>query len=387
MRAVIYFILIIAAFTGCAPGSIYREVAIDDSENTSVILDAKQRAIISMKRSEDSTRDGAQPKSQRTVVCSEPSPDSFTAVSQSLSQSGSFSSLNKEASLALSLAMAESAGEIHRAKTIQLLRDGLYSSCMGYANGLSAHQDNSVLNRYLDATIVLFAIEQITPQPLPASTTLTSDSATLKKEQAKPEPPSDKTKKQGTESDGAPSKMSLMDRGTIWEVSSGQATAPIAKPIQDTSRGSGQDDSKSTQKEKPDLPPNTQALPPPTDSVVKAVQYLTSVYMDNTLASECFDILLMREREVETVEEVRKTEAGEVKRLKTNKNQLDVLTNACRDFLQTLPDRGTRAVLSETPSTPARPPGGNSSGDDSSESFQNQGFQNQRKRSVPMPFQ
>jgi len=175
MRRFLILFTVSISLAGCSNfGSIYREVSIEDSPNTSLIMDAKQRAIISIQRKDESLG-GKTLDSSRTVVCSEPSPDAFTAAGQALSGSGMFSGPSQNASLALSLAMAESAGELHRAKTVQLLRDGLYYTCLGYANGLSRSKYDRLLNRYLDSTIILFAIEQITPQAVPASTTLSSN--------------------------------------------------------------------------------------------------------------------------------------------------------------------------------------------------------------------
>ena len=201
MRYVIPLILLTAMLAGCGGYSIYREVPLDDSQNTSVIIDAKQRAIVSMKR--DKVKET---ESDRTVVCSEPSPDAFAAVGQALSGSTAFSPVSKEVALTLSMALAESAGTIQRARSIQLLRDGLYAACVGYANGLSRKQYDRLLLRHQASAIVLLAIEQLTPQALPSSISLQAGGTTLqkglpKKEESEEKPP-EKPPKEPTTSQG-----------------------------------------------------------------------------------------------------------------------------------------------------------------------------------------
>ena len=180
--------------------SIYREYKINTSETlTSVLIDAKQRAIIAKRRvnsegvatsaPESADLSGNQPKKPSKgptpvsagdeVVCAEPSPDVFTAISQSFASSGSFSGTSKEAQLALSYALAESAGELRRARTIQLLRDSLFNTCLGYMNGaMDGNEYQKLLNKYADETLTLLAVEQITPQAVTAPLTLTSQNAT-----------------------------------------------------------------------------------------------------------------------------------------------------------------------------------------------------------------
>ncbi len=217
---VVTLTLLAAMLSGCST-SIFREVEIDDSTNTSLVLDAKQRAIISMKRKDNrgdsrffdednqggsskqdenikrdhqakenskekqdgNSNQGGKTKSERTVVCSEPSPDIFAAIGQSFTGSGMFSPISKEAEVVVSHGLTESAASIQRAKTVQLLRDGLYATCLGYANGLLRKNYNDLLNRYLGATIILFAIEQITPQAISTPTALTVGNVSIKPEQ------------------------------------------------------------------------------------------------------------------------------------------------------------------------------------------------------------
>ena len=148
-----------------------------DNKHDSAIIDSKQRSIVVKDRDDE---DKGKPK--RTVVCSEPSPDTFSAIGQALSASSVFSPMTKEVSLALSMALAESAGTIQRAKSVQLLRDGLYAACLGYANGLSVQQYDRLLLRQLTSAIVLLAIEAFSNLPIPPSITLNAPLATLKKE-------------------------------------------------------------------------------------------------------------------------------------------------------------------------------------------------------------
>ena len=94
------------------------------------------------------------------VTCAEPSPDAMSALNTSIS--GSISDPKIAASLAL--AQAESAASIGlRTQSIQLLRDGMYRLCEGYAAGaISAENFTEEQRRYQNLMLSLLAIEQLT---------------------------------------------------------------------------------------------------------------------------------------------------------------------------------------------------------------------------------
>src|SRR6267142_1578183 len=134
--------------------AINKPFNVDDG--TSISIDAKQRAIFTMKKRVTATEGG--PIEWR-VVCAEPSPDAITAISAAsgataetlkLALSGSFGSQESAASIGL------------RTQTIQILRDAMYRLCEVYAS--SALDDIAfarLQRRYQNLMLGLLAIEQL----------------------------------------------------------------------------------------------------------------------------------------------------------------------------------------------------------------------------------
>ncbi len=164
--------------------SVYREypaVKIGSQTDTkSVLIDAKQRAIItvpSVKTKPDPNDPFSESSSRNAYVCAEPSPDAVAAVSAAIAASLSADVAGKGGgSAALGIALKESVAQLGRRNaTIQLLRDGLYRQCEAYLNGLIDQRGyKSLSNRYVDATVTLLAIEQLTAsgtQQTPVSVT------------------------------------------------------------------------------------------------------------------------------------------------------------------------------------------------------------------------
>lgn len=144
--------------SGCSANfkSIYRAYnANPNGGTTNVLIDAKQRAIISMPNPKDNADRAA-------FVCAEPSPDTLAVISAALS--GGFK--GRQSELTLAGAITETAKELGRRNaTIQLLRDGLYRQCEAYMNGLIGPiAYESIANKYINAMVVLLAIEEITPE-------------------------------------------------------------------------------------------------------------------------------------------------------------------------------------------------------------------------------
>jgi hypothetical protein len=135
--------------------SIYRTYSPeseDGKQGTSALIDAKQRTIIASSRSND------------VIVCAEPSPDALSAVSSSFAGSTSVSAQSSpEVALAMALALNEAAGQLRRARTVQLLRDSLFRACEAFMNQAMDEIDYTrIANKYADATVTLLAIEQLT---------------------------------------------------------------------------------------------------------------------------------------------------------------------------------------------------------------------------------
>lgn len=94
------------------------------------------------------------------IVCSEPSPDAFSVISNSLSESAEYQQL------ALSIAIQNSekgAGLGIRTTSVQALRDAMYRVCESYAGGgINPYMYGILLQRYQNILVGLIAIEQLT---------------------------------------------------------------------------------------------------------------------------------------------------------------------------------------------------------------------------------
>ena len=160
----IFIIVAVVMLTGCGANftSIYRDYNVDPSKRTTtVVIDAKQRAIISTPRKSDET-------DRTAFVCAEPSPDALSAISASLAGGFGLARPGKEERIALSTAVQEAAKQLGtRNATIQLLRDGLYRQCEAYMNGLINDKTyDQIANKYINAMVVLLAVEQLTTQAI-----------------------------------------------------------------------------------------------------------------------------------------------------------------------------------------------------------------------------
>ena len=105
--------------------SIYRKF---ETENHSVLIDAKQRVIAVKQSKKDEKDSSGKVTSTKTTthLCAEPSPDALSALSAAASASGSY----KEISAQLAGSISEVASNIGiRTQTIQLLRDGMLGCC------------------------------------------------------------------------------------------------------------------------------------------------------------------------------------------------------------------------------------------------------------------
>ncbi|MQX36147.1 hypothetical protein GHC57_06410 [Roseospira navarrensis] len=183
---------------GANQASIYRDYAVnsrDGETTTSVLIDAKQRAVLSVAlppAAQTAPTGGGGMEPRTAVVCAEPSPDTLSAISSTLASARELDvsglptgseAAGAEASAAevgyrsqLARTLTEVAAELgSRNATIQLLRDGLYRACEAHMNGLidRAYYEE-ISNKYANAMVTLLAIEQLTPRGRTETTTTTA---------------------------------------------------------------------------------------------------------------------------------------------------------------------------------------------------------------------
>lgn len=178
--------LVLFLITGCANMThLTRVRSVPESgEDASVILiDAKQRAILTAKRS--ASEAGSDPKTvskaesagsdPRLVQCAEPSPDAISALAASSSTS---LSVKDQVNLATNLALSEGVASIGlRTQSIQLMRDSMYRLCEGYLSGAIDPMGFETLHRRMQSSMVaILAIEQLTGVMRPPSVVLGAQS-------------------------------------------------------------------------------------------------------------------------------------------------------------------------------------------------------------------
>ena len=162
-------ILMALTLTGCA-GSFFRPLVrgyslVKTDGTDTLVMDAKRRAIIGIPNPNRNKKVSHKPGEVERMAfyCAEPSPDALAAISAALTVSG------KADKDALKIAVTEAAKQLGRRNaTIQLLRDGLYRQCEAFLNGVVDDVTYSwIANKYVNAMVVLLAIEEITPDPEP----------------------------------------------------------------------------------------------------------------------------------------------------------------------------------------------------------------------------
>jgi len=158
---------------------IYRHYEVDGSTNpNSVILDAKERAIIavkqptkidtkSSKKKDDNTETTTTAK-YYTSICAEPSPDALSSIASALSISAGINSGGDQSkNAAAAFQGVENAEDIGvRDATIQILRDAYYRQCEAAMDGdLKGDDYLNADKRLLDSTVTLLAVEGLTRPP------------------------------------------------------------------------------------------------------------------------------------------------------------------------------------------------------------------------------
>lgn len=106
--------------------------------NETLLVNADLRTIVSVTPASIPYHGRVEP---RRVICAEPSPDVAKAIATSfggaVSGAASRGDIDAQAAGQFSKSFAEGLTQLgERMATIQLLRDGLYRACEGYANGV-----------------------------------------------------------------------------------------------------------------------------------------------------------------------------------------------------------------------------------------------------------
>lgn len=194
---------------GCSSiGGTYESFDVNDGSGA--ILSADKRAILVWKDVAVQHGNG-KPDQRKIVACPEPQPDAIRAVAEQLSgaikakvkaetQDSGGAGAEGEGSAELAKAASEAVAELgKRTPTVQLLRDALYRSCEGVANGVLGTQHVEFIASRIDNLMLgLHAIDGLTGMyggPAVSVGTLIRESATPKD--------GANTPKDGTPKDGA----------------------------------------------------------------------------------------------------------------------------------------------------------------------------------------
>ena len=170
------FALVSAVFLGgCSANhhSIHRTDHLDSDESTVIMVDAKQRFLLSNVIAKPvGTTPGTMTTEKIRRYCAEPSPDVFSVLSQSASGSGSFGRGADPTSMNIALQAAFSSSEagstIARTQTINMLKEMMYRTCERYLNGqISDFEYPIIAARDQRIMTSILAIEQLTGAVLP----------------------------------------------------------------------------------------------------------------------------------------------------------------------------------------------------------------------------
>lgn len=180
MRTIVLLILA-ALLAACSANWKSINHKFDPDTGDSRLVDAKQRAILSVRRNligadgKGVMHDG-KPVTD-LAICVEPSPDALQATASALAGSRSTQSLEKL--LDLSVSTSESVAAIGlRTQTIQLLRDAYYRLCEAYLNdGIDAIAYDILQRRFQNQIIALLAVEQLTGAVAASQPAITTSSA------------------------------------------------------------------------------------------------------------------------------------------------------------------------------------------------------------------
>lgn len=136
------FIAIFALMvSGCTANhnTAFRMRSIGGTNAVLFSVDAKQRMILSSYRQFEQNNNGLSTKDMSRRFCSEPSPDVFSVLAQSVGLGASFGKSGNPASIEAALNLAVSSSEqgtsIARTQTINMLREIMFRTCERYLSG------------------------------------------------------------------------------------------------------------------------------------------------------------------------------------------------------------------------------------------------------------
>tara|TARA_R110002073_G_scaffold42445_2_gene118853 strand:- start:1194 stop:2792 length:1599 start_codon:yes stop_codon:yes gene_type:complete len=166
-RTIVIAGVLLAQLSGCASLTHYNNKE-TLKKDQAVFIDAKQRAIYSVKRDIGSKKFEG--------YCAEPSPDTMSVLAASL---GVDLSITDKGKLGLSNTIAEGVSNIGiRTAAIQALRDFMYRNCEAYAvGGISEYGLETLQRRFQTTMVGILAIEQLTGAFRVPPVTITSNSS------------------------------------------------------------------------------------------------------------------------------------------------------------------------------------------------------------------
>jgi len=178
MRLANAAIIALCALSLSACNSIYRKGPISGKNGSVITVDAKQRhllinpniynAPVKLKNGVYYVEGGGSPRiggtsaplGVRWRICSEASPDVFSAISSSFSADADISGTQK---FQLGLAIAESASTIERTQTVNLLRESMFRTCERWLSG-AIDKETFIIQAARDqrSMVAVLAVEQLT---------------------------------------------------------------------------------------------------------------------------------------------------------------------------------------------------------------------------------
>jgi hypothetical protein len=162
------------ALSACSANhnTVYRYKPLTDERDSVTLVDAKQRAILTRVVEKTGTDQVAIRR-----FCSEPSPDVFSVMAQSLAAGGSFGQTADpkaiEAAFNLAFSSAETGSTIPRTQTINMLRELMFRTCERYLSGGYDDMELSIQAvRDQRLMVSILAIEQLTGAVTPSPVVL-----------------------------------------------------------------------------------------------------------------------------------------------------------------------------------------------------------------------
>lgn len=153
---------------GCSANwnTVHRTDTLSEDEATVISVDAKQRTILTAPapRTEETT---SMATGALRRFCSEPSPDAFSVIAQSLGAGGNLGTdahaKTVQAAFELAFSRAEQGATIPRSQTVNLLREMMFRTCERFLSGAIDGDEFSIqAARDMRMAAAILAIEQLT---------------------------------------------------------------------------------------------------------------------------------------------------------------------------------------------------------------------------------